>query len=146
MKERTKENEIMETVWAGESALRCLERAGEQLGRARSWGWVDMFGGNFLSGWMKHSRLEEASLSMEQAKSKLLVFQKELKDVSLPLEFRMEIHSFLVFADFFFDGIITDWLVQSKIDEAQEQVDMAIRQVTSILDSLRHMLNEKEVR
>ena len=144
MKEKTTQNEIMEAIWAGESALRCLERAGEQLGNARNWGWIDMFGGNFFSGWMKHSRLEEAALSLEQAKSKLQLFQKELRDVSLPLECRMENHGFLVFADFFFDGIVTDWLVQSRIEEAREQVEAAIAKVTSVLISLRHVLDEKE--
>ena len=56
----------------------------------------------------------------------------------------MEIHGFLVFADFFFDGIVTDWLVQSRIEEAREQVEAAIAKVTSVLISLRHVLDEKE--
>ncbi|MGI6070962.1 MAG: hypothetical protein ACOYBE_11110 [Blautia sp.] len=142
VKEKTMNQEVMEAVWAGEETLRCLRRAQEQLEGAKNWGIFDMLGGNFFSGWMKHSKMEKAALDMEQAKNKLTAFQRELKDVSLPLELRMDIHGFLVFADFFFDGLVTDWLVQSKINEAREQVDTAIYQVEKILADLRYMLEE----
>ena len=52
---------------------------------------------------------------------------------------RIDIGGFLTFADFFFDGIIADWLVQSKIQEARRQVADAINQVEWILGSLRSM-------
>ena len=44
---------------------------------------------------------------------------------------------FLSFADFFFDGIVADYLVQSKIGEARRQVNEAINQVERILVELR---------
>ena len=46
---------------------------------------------------------------------------------------------FLTFADFFFDGVIADYLVQSKIVRARKQVMEAIEQVERILDSLRKL-------
>ena len=51
----------------------------------------------------------------------------------------IDIDGFLTFADFFFDGIIADYLVQSKIRDARSQVEEAIEQVSRILDSLRSM-------
>lgn len=59
-------------------------------------------------------------ISLEDAKRHLQVFQKELKDVNVSLDLSMEISSFLSFADFFFDGLVADYLVQSKIASAKE--------------------------
>ena len=43
---------------------------------------------------------------------------------------------FLSFADYFFDGIIADIMVQSRIKEAKKQVEDAIRRVQYILAQL----------
>ena len=42
-------------------------------------------------------------------------------------------------ADFFFDGGIADYLVQSKIRKARAQVEEAIRRVEQVLDELRRI-------
>lgn len=49
----------------------------------------------------------------------------------------MEISSFLSFADFFFDGLVSDYLVQSKIADAKEQVDEAINYVETLMVKLK---------
>lgn len=86
---------------------------------------------------MKRSKMSNAQALMEQAKSELLRFQRELKDVNVPLELRMDIGSFLSFADFFFDGFVADYLVQSKIADAKTQVSDAIYMVEHILNDLK---------
>ena len=90
---------------------------------------------------IKHSRMNDASALMENARADLLVFQRELRDVCVPTEFRMEVSDFLTFADFFFDGVIADYLVQSKIAEARAQVSDAIYQVERLLRDLRGLQN-----
>jgi len=45
-------------------------------------------------------------------------FQEELADAGVRLNLALEIDGFSKFADFFFDGIISDWIVQSKIQNA----------------------------
>ena len=103
---------------------------------ARNWGIIDLFGGGGLSGLLKHAKVRDASRSLEQAKADLQVFQRELRDVQSIDGLRIEIGDFLTFADFFFDGFVADYLVQSKIRNAQEQVDRAIDMVSNILQSL----------
>ena len=49
----------------------------------------------------------------------------------------IEIGGFLTFADFFFDGLLADILVQSKLRKAQEQIDEAISRVQDILSRLK---------
>ena len=58
-------------------------------------------------------------------------------DVDTIAEFHIETGDFLSFADYFFDGLIADWLVQSRIKEAKRQVDSAIQKVEEVLRKLR---------
>lgn len=131
--------EINEAIEAGQRSLMSLKQAKDKLNSARGWGIVDIFGGGFFTDMMKHSKINDASRYLEQAKRDLLRFQRELKDVNLPLDLKMEIGGFLSFADFFFDGIVADYLVQSKIANAREQVDDAIMMVENTLASLKRM-------
>ncbi len=138
-------NEIMrretqEAIHAGEQALESLYAARNKLGSARGWGIYDLLGGGMISTLIKHSKIEDASEFMERAKQNLQIFQKELQDIQVPLDLRMEIGSFLSFADFFFDGLVADYLVQSKIADAREQVEDAIRYVEPILRRLKQQM------
>ncbi len=137
MMEKTREQEIQEAVRAGERALTSLRRAKEKLDSARNWGIFDLLGGGFITDMIKHSRMNDAVVLMESARADLQTFQRELRDVYVPTELRMEVGDFLTFADFFFDGLVADYLVQSRIAEAREQVDDAIRQVERLLRDLR---------
>lgn len=129
--------EINEAIVAGEQALNSLYAAQEKLDSAKGWGWADLLGGGFLTGMIKHSRIEDASRCMEDAKYHLKVFQKELSDIHLSLDLRMEVGGFLSFADFFFDGLVADYLVQSKIEDARRQVSDAINMISDIMRNLR---------
>ena len=137
--------ETLEAVNAGEQALQSLYAAREKLGSARNWGIYDMLGGGLISTMIKHSKMEDASGLMEQAKQNLHIFQRELRDIQVSFDLRMEISSFLSFADFFFDGLVADYLVQSRIAEAREQVQDAIDYVEPILELLRKQLEEGQV-
>lgn len=132
--------EMKEALDAGERALSSLRKAQEKLNSAGNWGLFDMFGGGLFSTIMKRSKMDDAQQLMEAAKSDLKRFQRELKDVIIPLDLRMEVGSFLSFADFFFDGFVADYLVQSKISEAKEQVSDAIIRVEQILNELKRKM------
>ena len=129
--------EMKEALDAGERALSSLRNAQEKLNSAGNWGLFGMFGGGLFSTIMKRSKMDDAQQLMEAAKTDLKRFQRELKDVNIPLDLRMEVGSFLSFADFFFDGFVADYLVQSKISEAKEQVSDAIIRVEQILNELK---------
>ena len=129
--------EIKEAIDAGERALQSLKSAQEKLNSASSWGIWDMFGGGFLATMMKHSKIEDAQSHMDDAKYYLKVFQDELKDININFLPRIDIEALLSFADFFFDGILSDYLVQSKISEAKSHVAGTIAKVEEILSELR---------
>ena len=135
----SREIEIREAIAAGELALSTLYLAQEQLNKAKNWGIFDLFGGGFLADIIKHSKMDDAARYMEDAKYQLQRFRKELSDVNGNFNLQLDVGGFLSFADFFFDGILADYLVQSKINEARRQVDDAIIKVQRILDDLKRM-------
>ena len=86
---------------------------------------------------MKHSKIDTAEPQIAKAKEDFLIFEDKLKSIQVPADLRMEIGSFLSFADFFFDGPIADYLVQSRIQKTLEDIDDAITHVESIINSIR---------
>ena len=131
------EKEMREAIDAGENALYSLQVARDELQKAGHWGIVEVCGGGFITNLIKHSKMDNASRLMESAKYDLRKFQKELRDVTLNTNLSIDCGDFLTFADFFWDGMIADWLVQSKINDAKRQVEDAIAQVEHILRNLR---------
>ena len=79
-----------------------------------------MLGGGLISTAIKHSRINDARDSVHQVQQKLLIFQRELKDLDLCLKpgISIDIGKFTAFADYFFDGLIIDWIVQSGINNS----------------------------
>ena len=131
------QKEIREAISAGERSLISLRAAQDQLRRAGNWGVADLLGGGMLTTFFKHQRLGEAERSLEIAQSDLRRFQNELRDVGQEC---LDISDFLAFADYFFDGIVADLMVQSKIRQAQERVSTAILRVETLVRQLRARL------
>ena len=73
--------EIREAIRAGERALDSLQEANRQLNSAGNWGLVDIFGGNTISGLMKHMKVNNASRCVDDARRDLATFRDELGDI-----------------------------------------------------------------
>ena len=136
---KSQDIEIKEAIYAGEQALYSLDEAKQKLSSARNWGLLDLLGGNFLSGMMKHSQMNEAEECLRRARDAMQVFRRELKDVNLPADIHIETSDFLSFADFFFDGFLADYLVQSRISKTRSQINDAIIRIGEVLVELKRM-------
>ncbi len=133
------EKELQEAIAAGRKALNSLQIVKHELDGARNWGVLDILGGGLVSSLVKHSKLNNASTYMENARYDLRSFQREINDVTINTNIDIEVGDFLSFADFFFDGFVVDVVVQSEIKKAQSQVDEAIYRVESIIKELEKM-------
>lgn len=140
-----KENivEMNEAIIAGKKAQNSMRAAKEALVHAGDWGIVDLLGGGLFVDMIKHSKLRDAEEKLQDAKNQVEIFQCEIKDVELDYQFNIEIDTFLTFADFFLDGLIADWLVQSKINAAKEEVEHALERVEEMVLNLQAW--EKEI-
>ena len=130
------DRERQKAIDAGERALDSLYGVRKELESAGNWGLLDMFGGGMFTTFVKHSKMNDAQRYMDRAKRDLAAFSRELADVSETLNINSG--DFLTFADYFFDGFVADMMVQSRIRDAQRQVDDAIYRVESILSRLRN--------
>lgn len=130
--------ECNEAIYAGERAKNSLYNALTELERAGTWGIVDMLSSRSLFfSLIKRSKMNNAQHYMEVAKDDIRVFNRELHDVQVEGNLNIETGDFLSFADWFFDSLLVDWLVQDRIKNAKRQVEDAIRQIDRILDQLR---------
>ncbi len=131
------DNERMEALCAGERARSCLVNALDALDSAKNWGFFDLLGGGIISTLAKHSKMDKASGYIEEAKAALRVFGRELGDIEEYENIDLSTEDFWGFADWFFDGLLSDWVMQDRISEARAQVQRAIDRVDSVLDGLK---------
>lgn len=129
--------EVDEAVEAGKVILGQFDAALVDLKGAKSWGVYDMLGGGLVANWAKHGRLDEARRHIQAAQVQLARFERELQDVGEVLpDLDLGIGGFAAFADWFFDGLIADWFVQSKITSTVSRVEQARYKVHTVCHEL----------
>lgn len=129
--------EVKEAIRAGDNAMAALEQVIDSLESASGWGTWDLLGGGFIATAAKHSNIDKAKQYAHHAQRMLSVFNRELSDVNLSTDIHIEIGSFATFADYFFDGLISDWIVQSRIHDSIDDVKKSYYKVDRILKQLR---------
>ena len=137
---RDRKKEIREAIEAGYELLNSLERADKSLGSAKDWGTWDILGGGVLVTMAKHSKIDSAQEEISNIQSLSRTFYRELEAIDTYEDVTLEIGSFLTFADYFFDGLLADLSVQSKISDASKQVRNAQNKVSRILSRLNYDL------
>lgn len=132
--------EIDEAIGAGNLVMEELQSIEDSLDSAEGWGVWDMWGGGGLvTDMIKHSHIDEAKASASQVQTLLNRFRTELADIKISSQINIEIEGFTKFADFFFDGLIADWVVQSHIKDSLESVNNVKNEVNYVLSKLQQM-------
>ncbi len=135
--------ELREAVQTGEAAATGLDEVINSLQSAKGWGTWDMLGGGLISTAIKHSRIDDARGAVHHVQHQLQVFQKELADVNPRLNTKIivDISAFATFADYFFDGLIADWIVQSKISDSLDNAAEVRGKVAAIIEQLQRSID-----
>ncbi|WP_408009770.1 hypothetical protein ACJROX_05575 [Pseudalkalibacillus sp. A8] len=136
-------NELNEAISAGNLVDQSLGNAVEFLEKAKGWGTFDLLGGGTISGAIKHNHIDRATEYIHQAQSRMRQFQKELSDIEGEADIQVNIPGLLKFADFFFDGLISDWMVQGRIEESLDQTKAHHGQINAILSDLKGQVTQK---
>ena len=129
--------ERQEAIIAGMRAKNSLNNALNALNSARGWGIYDILGGETISTFIKHSKMNKASGYLEEAKQDLKIFSDELQDVRGLDSINLSTRDVWGLSDWIFDSFLTDWIVQGRINDAREQVQQTLKQVDSILEKLK---------
>ena len=128
--------ELAEAIRAGRDILSSLEGVLASLESAKNWGTWDMLGGGLISNIAKHGHIDQARDGIHEVQAKLSVFERELADVRERIQLEIDIGEFETFADYFFDSLIFDWAVQSKINASLERTRNAKDVLTGVIEEL----------
>jgi hypothetical protein len=128
--------ELQEAQEAASQGIGALGDLADCLDSAAGWGTWDMLGGGMISTAIKHSKIDGAKGQAMRAQRYLERLSRELADVQIESNLRIDIGGLATFADYFFDGLIADWVVQSRINDAKSRVTVLRKRVASIERSL----------
>jgi DNA repair exonuclease SbcCD ATPase subunit len=131
------QQEMDEALFTAEEVRVCLANVTSALEGAKGWGTVDIFGGGIISTAIKHNHLDEARSYMHDAQHLAKKLQNELEDVGVDFSYFIDLSNLARFADYFFDGLITDWVIQNQINDSLEQVRAYSHQVMSIVRKIK---------
>lgn len=131
--------EISEAIAAGNEAISSLEQVISALESAKGWGTWDMLGGGLISTAIKHSRIDAARSSIHEVESKMSQFRRELSDIQNGIDLQINIDAFESFADYIFDGLIFDWIVQSKIVDSLERCKQGMVRIDRAVTELENL-------
>ncbi|MFH5835704.1 hypothetical protein ACHAL6_06485 [Proteiniclasticum sp. C24MP] len=136
--------EIVEAIKAVENVTALSLEAESKLSSAKSWSTYDtFFGGGIIGDLVKYSRLDEANQHIAEINSAADIMQKELQDVDLAIENKMEhIGGGERFFDIAFDNIFSDWSIRGKITSNLEHIQNFLSELRSISEHLRGKMIE----
>ena len=137
--------EIDEAIEAGENVIYSINRALSSLDSAEGWGVWDMLGGGLMTDLIKHSHIDDANSDVQQIQYLLRSFKSELTDIKISSDISVQTGGFTKFADFFFDGLISDWFMQSKIQNSKENISQVRRQVQNVINELITMKDKESM-
>ncbi|WP_280770937.1 hypothetical protein [Salipaludibacillus daqingensis] len=132
--------EVQEALDAGEIAQNALNKASASFDKAKGWSTFDLFGGGIITTAIKHSHLDTAKETVHHAERRLRQFQDELLDIKNHMKVDLNIGELLTFADYFFDGIIVNWMVHDKISDAANQIEAT----NSLVNKTIYQLQKKQ--
>ena len=143
--------EIEEAMEAGNMALSKLTDAGAALHEAHSYStWDTFLGGGFIATALKHEKLNETNSTIHDAQMALQRFHNELLDVKEMRQDALVVDTdgFVLFTDYFFDNIFTDWSIHSKITTSMNQISRVQDDVANTIQELEQKLSvtmQKEI-
>ena len=138
------QKEIQEAINAGNQAFYIARKILEDLNSAKNWSTFDLMGGGLIADMAKYDKLNKVQDQIQDLQNALRGFRTELADVRERISGNLyvEIGDFLHFADYFFDGLFTDWMVYDKINDSRNRTMQTSDQIQKILGQLNEMDND----
>lgn len=131
---------MRDAISAGQQALVLAREVRKELGDAESWSDWDLLGGGLLSDVAKHDALDTAQELIERLQIQLRRFKSELGDVDIREDLQANVEGFLRFADYFFDGLFVDWMVNDQISQSQSRIQETLSRLENIQSHLQRRL------
>ena len=135
------QREISEAMHEGSKSLEYLAKIIAYLDKAEEWGRWDMYGDNRRAGYLKQQSIDKAVRLLPQVQHQLNLFKREMKDLGEKnIVLQLDTIHIRKFRDFFFDNLISDWIVQQRIRSTLNSVAATKAHVERIVLSLQQEL------
>jgi len=132
--------ELQEAIEQGTIAHNFLNQIIQQLSQVRNWGqWPANRQRTMRSSMQRRNAIDRARNLTYQAKHHLKLFDNELRDVGQRFEMEIDTSAFNKFSDFFFNNIITDWIMN-------QQVTTAIGSASSVGQYVADLVQDLQIR
>lgn len=131
--------ELREAIAVGDKLIEKLDQVAQLLKKAENWGMWDLLGGGLLVTAIKHGNIDQARHEIHAAQELIGRFQRELADVDVTFT-PVQIEGFATFADYFFDGLLVDWIIQSRIQDSLLRVKQMLIRVKDVVKRLKEDL------
>lgn len=133
--------EIRESIDAGAISSRYLVELANLLKQVLNWGtWPSQSTYNEM---VKRSRIAQASKLVAKVQYQLNKFGKEMEDLGEQnMYFKLDKGGMANFSSYFFDNLITDWIIQKKIKNSLNNVMLTNDRIVRTVQSLNHELEK----
>jgi hypothetical protein len=135
--------ELQQAIKVGVELKKKLKQAYAIMKSAGNWGLGDMLGGGLITTAIKHKKINNGKELLEEINNLMIKHKREINDVykfdSSPL--KLNITGFNTFADYFIDGLLFDWMVQSKINNSIKTLEKSIETTKTIQTQLYKRLD-----
>ena len=132
--------ELNEALDAGEVCLNLMRQIINHLSKVRNWGtWPERGSRRGRYGRSMHRQaIDRARNLTYQIKHHLNIFANELNDLGKKIPFRVDTSNFSDFSDFFFNNIITDWILQQQLSKALGSANVLATNLKKYIDELKN--------
>lgn len=127
---------IEEAIEQGNFLKVKLKSVFSKLKQVKKWGPYKMHGKGRYSSYNKKTYIDKANREAVIANVFIKKFDKELKDVFPDLDMNLSMEYFENFLDQFYDNLITDWMIQRKLDNAVHNISTMEDKMERILMTL----------
>lgn len=104
----------------------------DKLKHVKKWGPYKMHGKGRYSSYNKKSFIDKANQDIISGNVALKRFDKELKDLYPEMDVYFSLDIYHQFLEDFYDNLITDWLIQRKLDTTIHSIDTIYKKLNRI--------------
>lgn len=128
--------ELSEAIEAGKVSASLIAQVIHHLKRVKNWGAYSSSRGGQMYRMQQRDAIDRARNLSYQVQHHLQIFDRELRDLGVRLTTSIDTSQFSNFTNFFFNNIITDWIMQQKLTSALQSVHQTSAEVIEIISGL----------
>ena len=136
--------ELAQAIEVGEVCYSLVNQVLKQLSKVRNWGQFPARRSRRTSAgrYAQKDAIDRARNLSFQIKHHLNLFSNELRDLGKKIPFSTDTSKFADFSDFFFNNIITDWILQQQLTNAIGSAKRLQGNLTQFLEQLREEISK----